>query len=204
MFSPAKTIAPAVLFCACLAGAAQSRTDQSHTDQARTDLASVSTISLDPNTTMTLQPKSDAGIIFVAIDTCLLEVNGAPITLQPGERKSVRGTHAVTLSQDATSPATLVIVNVASAKQDLLFGKIELQPGDFHEDSTERTDMLLIAITPLKLADRFALPGDGEHLQWGQAQPMDLAKGQFLWLKPGLHHLLNRADSAARFLTIEW
>ena len=189
-----KSVLLSLILAACIESAAQTRVD----------LASVSTVALDPNTNLNLQPKSDVGIILVAIDTCLLEVNHVPVTLEPGQRKFVHGTHAVAVSQDGTSAALLVIVNVANITQPLTFAKIALTPGKEQIDASERNNTLLIALSPIKLQDRIDEGKDEEHAQWGSPQPIDLQRGQFVWIKPGMHQLRNRGDATANFITIEW
>ena len=187
-------ISIAILLCASLSGAAQTRAG----------VASVATYTLAPNRSLNLQPKSDVGIILVAIDTCLLEVNGAPVSLEPGERKFVHGPHAITVSQDATSAAVLVVINVVSTSQELTFGKTELTPGNDLADMGNRNDTLLIALSPLQLLDRRNQAEDGEHAQWGSPRSIDLDRGQFVWIEPGMHQLRNRGAAAARFVTVEW
>jgi hypothetical protein len=189
-----RTLLLAAVFDACLVCIAQTRPD----------LASVSTVQLNPNTSMNLVPKSEVGIILVAIDTCLLEVNGVPVTLEPGQRKFVHGRHAVTVSQDATNVAVLVVINVASASQELTFDKTELTPGNELIDASNRGNTLLIALSPLKLLDRRNEAKEDEHPRWGSPLLIDLERGQFTWIEPGVHQVRNRGDGPARFLTIEW
>jgi hypothetical protein len=189
-----KSILLAVILCRSLASAAQTRAN----------LASVSTVTLAPDRSLNLQPRSDVGIILVAIDTCLLRINNVPVTLEPGQRKFVHGPHAVTVTQDATSATSLVIVNVANASQELTFDRTELTPANALEDASSRNDTLLIALSPLKLQDRIDRADEGEHAQWGSPRMIELERGQFTWIEPGMHQVRNRGDASARFLTVEW
>jgi hypothetical protein len=183
-----------ILSCACLIGRSQTKEN----------LAKVSFLKIDQEKVLSLQPLSEVGIILLALDTCSIKVNGQPVELRSGERKFLHGRRTVILAPFGSGSVSLVAVNIVTAAQALTFDSLEILPRKELEDGSDRNDTLLVALAPLKLREVRDLSDEDEPWKSGPPRMIELEKGQFTWLKPGVHRLRNTGNSAARFVTIEW
>jgi hypothetical protein len=168
------------------------------------DLAKVSLIGLDRETRLTLQATSEEGFVVIAIQDCVILINGTSIRLNAGDHKAVPGKRSLELAQSGLTPISLVLVEVVSAQQPLTIEAKTLAPGEGLEDASDRNSTLLIAIAPLRLRDVRNLAEEGEPWKTSPQRTIELQKGHTTWLKEGMHRVRNMGNSAARFIMIEW
>lgn len=82
----------------------------------------------------------------------------------------------------------------------LVLGGTTLAPGESFHRTTERGDMLLVAISPVTLSDEAAY-GSSEG---PSSATIALRAGEVRWLERGLHRLRNTGSAPARYVTLEF
>jgi hypothetical protein len=168
------------------------------------DLAKVSLVQLNQETKLNFQAISDEGFVLVAIQDCMIQINGTSTNLKAGEYKTVSGKRDLEIAQSGQITIQLVLVEVVSAHQPLTIGTTTLAPNQELEDASDRNSTLLVAIAPLKLRDVKDLADEGEPWKAGPQRKIELQKGETAWLKGGMRRIRNMRNFEARFITIEW
>ncbi len=99
--------------------------------------------------------------------------------------------------------ARLIVIDVKSAGQELTVQAYDLAVGQKLEEASETNDMLVIAISALKLRDVRDL---GEEGNWKPSTPevIAIASGGLRWVRAGTHEFTNLLPVQARFVTVEW
>jgi hypothetical protein len=167
-------------------------------------LAKVSLVQLNRETKLNFQATSDEGFVLVAIQNCVIQINGTSTNLKAGDYKTVSGERGVEISQSGLTTIPLVLVEVVYAHQPLTIGTTTLAPNQEMEDASDRNSTLLVAIAPLQLRDVKDLADEREPWKAGPQRKIELQKGETAWLKRGMHRIGNAGNSAAQFITIEW
>ena len=165
--------------------------------------ARVSLIQLNHATSL-YRPVSDQGFVVVAIDDCSFLLDGKVSRLKSGEHQTIAGGRPLSLSLSGRVPASLVLIKVVSAPQNLTFEETSLAVQQILEDASDRNRTLIIATAPLKLTYVIDQAGEGEPWKSGPKIMIDLKKGGFVWLAPGIHRLRNAGSSTADFVIAEW
>ena len=168
------------------------------------DLAKVSLVRLDRETKLKFQATSDEGFVLVAIQDCVIQINGTSTSLKTGDYKTVSGKRGLEIAQSGLITIPLVLVEVVSARQPLTIEATTLAPNQELEDASDRNSTLLVAIAPLRLRDVSDLAEEGAPWKASPQRKIELQKGQTAWLKEGMHRVRNMGNSAARFIIIEW
>ena len=168
------------------------------------DLAKISLVRLNSETKMNFQAASDDGFVLVAIQDCIIQINGTSISLKAGDYKTVSGKRSLEIAQSGQITIQLVLVEVVSARQPLTIEATTLAPNQELEDASDRNSTLLVAIAPLRLRDVSDLAEEGVPWKAGPQRRIELQKGETAWLNKGMHRVRNAGNSVARFVTIEW
>ncbi len=168
------------------------------------DLAKVSLVRLNRETKLNLQATYDAGFVLVAIQDCIIQINGTSTNLKAGDYKTISGKRGLEIAQSGLITIPLVLVEVISARQPLTIEATKLAPNQELEDASDRNSTLLVAIAPLQLRDVKDLADEGEPWKSGPRRKIELQKGETAWLKEGMHRMRNEGSCVAWFVTIEW
>jgi hypothetical protein len=177
---------------------------EASTPSSEKDLAKVSLVRLDQDTTLNFQATSDEGFVLIAIQDCVIQINGTIVNLKAGDYKTVSGKRGLEIAQSGLITIPLVLVEVVSARQPLTIKATTLAPNQELEDASDRNSTLLVAVAPLRLRDVSDLAEEGEPWKSGPQRNIELQKGEAAWLKEGMHRVRNAGNSVARFVTIEW
>ena len=153
---------------------------------------------------MNFQATSDEGFVLVAIQDCVIQINGTSINLKAGDYKTISGKRGLEIAQSGLITIPLVLVEVVSARQPLTIEATTLAPNQELEDASDRNSTLLVAVAPLRLRDVSDLAEEGAPWKASPQRKIELQKGQTAWLKEGMHRVRNMGNSAARFIIIEW
>jgi hypothetical protein len=171
---------------------------------SKKDFAKVSLVQLNRETKLNFQATSDEGFVLVAIQACMIQINGTSTNLKAGDYRTISGKRGLEIAQSGPITIPLVLVEVVFARQPLTIEAATLAPNQELEDASERNSTLLVAIAPLRLRDVRDLAEEGEPWKSGPQRKIELQKGETAWLKEGMHRMRNVGNSVARFIMIEW
>jgi hypothetical protein len=174
------------------------------TPTSEKDFAKVSLVQLNRETKLNFQATSDEGFVLVAIQACIIQINGTSTNLKAGDYRTISGKRSLEIAQSGPITIPLVLVEVVFARQPLTIEAAILAPNQELEDASERNATLLVAIAPLRLRDVRDLAGEGDPWKSGPQRKIELQKGETAWLKEGMYRIHNVGNSVARFITIEW
>jgi hypothetical protein len=177
---------------------------EASTSSSEKGLAKVSLVQLNRETKLNFQAISDEGFVLIAIQDCIIQVNGTSTNLKAGDYKTIPGKRSLEIIQSGLITIPLVLVEVISARQPLTVQTATLASNQELEDASERNSTLLVAIAPLRLRDMNNLAEEGESWKSGPPRTIELQKGETAWLTEGMHRMRNVGNSVARFITIEW
>jgi len=167
------------------------------------NLAAVALIQLT-HTASRFLPLSEQGFVVVAMENCSLTVNDRRAALQAGQYKMLPGREPLTLSKAGEAPVSIVLVRVIRSAQNLTLSTTSLAAHEVLEDASSHNATLIVATAPLQLVDEVNKDDEGEPWKSGRRRTLNLGKGQFVWLAPGMHRLRNAGTHAANFVSIEW
>jgi hypothetical protein len=167
-------------------------------------LAEVSLIRLNSGHPMSFQPNSNQGFIVVALQNCMVMIDGQKEVFRSANFRQIKGKQILKLAGLSSVAAPLVLVTVKNADQNLTIEDTVLTPHQEVEDASDSNPTLVIAISPLQLRDVRDLNGEDESWRSSNPRTIKLLTGQTIWLPPGMHRIRNMENSIAHFVTIEW